>query len=144
MIDLSAEDIVTHSVIEVLQRVKSPLRIYVSKCFWHQRLKTTNDLQQLLTTLHSEKTLGLSLSFSGLHNKLVRETLPGIIRLENLTSLDLSTNLLDFVTPLNRSTSCLQPVKQVLRMKYQLNLRFILETATDFILQLLSTNLISR
>ena len=114
LIDLSAEDIVTCNIIEVLQRIKGQLRIYVSKCFWHSRLKKTNELQELLTTLHSKQTLGLSLSFSGLHNKLVRETLPGIIRLENLTSLDLSTNLLDFVSPLTRTTSTLPAVKQVL------------------------------
>ena len=113
LIDISAEDIVANNIIEVLQRNKGQLRIYVSKCFWHCRIKRTNELQELLTTLHSEKTLGLSLSFSGLHNKLVRETLPGIIRLENLTSLDLSTNLLDFVSPADRFGSRLAPSNRV-------------------------------
>ena len=80
------------------------------KCFWHCRLKRASELQELLTTLNSKKTLGFSLSFSGLHNKLVRETLPGVIRLENLTSLDLSTNLLDFVSTPSHTTSTVQVV----------------------------------
>ena len=82
--------------------------MYVVKCFWHSRLKKANELQELLTTLNHRETSGVSLSFSGLHNKLVRETLPGIIRLENLTSLDLSTNLLDFVSHPNRKVSTVQ------------------------------------
>ena len=111
LVDLSAEDIVTSNIMEILQRNKSPWRIYAVKCFWHCRLKKASELQELLTTLNSKKTLGFSLSFSGLHNKLVRETLPGIIRLENLTSLDLSTNLLDFVSNPNRNLSTVQVMK---------------------------------
>ena len=111
LVDLSAEDILTNNITEVLQRVKGCWRIYVVKCFWHCRLKRASELQELLTTLNSEKTQGFSLSFSGLHNKLVRETLPGIIRLENLNSLDLSTNLLDFVSTPIRTTATNQVVK---------------------------------
>ena len=108
LVDLSAEDIVANNVMEVLQCAKGAWRVHIVKCFWHCRLKKSNELQEILTTLNSEKTFGFSLSFSGLHNKLVRETLPGIIRLENLTSLDLSTNLLDFASPTNRVTPTVQ------------------------------------
>ena len=110
MTDLSAEDIVTGNIMEILQRNKGPWKIQVVKCYWHCRLKKSSELQELLTTLNSGRTLGFSLSFSGLHNKLVRETLPGIIRLENLTSLDLSTNLLDFVSHPNRNLATVQVI----------------------------------
>ena len=118
MTDLSAEDIVTGNIMEILQRSKGPWKIQVVKCYWHCRLKKSSELQELLTTLNSGRTLGFSLSFSGLHNKLVRETLPGIIRLENLTSLDLSTNLLDFVSHPNRNLATVQVIaNELLCMK---------------------------
>ena len=108
MVDLSAEDIVSNNIIEVLQRSKGHWRIYVVKCYWNSRFKKASELQELLTTLNSEQTLGFSLSFSGLNYKLVREILPGVIRLENLSSLDLSTNQLVFVS--HSSSSSLEVV----------------------------------
>ena len=113
LVDVSAEDIVSNNIMEVLQRGKGHWRIYVVKCYWHCRLKKASELQELLTTLNPQQTLGFSLSFSGLHNKLVRETLPGVIRLENLSSLDLSTNLLDFVSHTSPTSSNLEVASQV-------------------------------